>query len=113
MRRHVLAILSGVLIVVGLLLMPLDGQFALASFCWRIGIVLFVLWLALPQLQGVSVLLRRAAIVVAIIAGAFSKYGLILLPLIFLMWLFSGRKSPANENTNSAGESIEPNSRSN
>ena len=92
MRRHILGILAIVLIVVGVSSMSLGLNEYLANSCWRIGIVLLVLWLALPQLAGFSVWFRRAAIVVALIAAAFSKYGLILLPLIFLMWIFNRRK---------------------
>ena len=107
MQRHLLGLLAIVLIIVGLSLMILESfaQYAfLANSCWRIGLVLAALWLALPQLKGMSVWFRRAAIVVAVIAAAFSKYGLILLPLIFLMWIFS-RKKPAASGPDNAMES--------
>ena len=93
MRRHLLGILAIVLIALG------SSSFVYPDYpylaiSWRVGIVLAVLWLAMPQLQGLSVWLRRAAIVVAVVAAAFHKYGLILLPLIFFLWIFS-RKKPA------------------
>ena len=104
MRRHLLGLLAIVLIVVGLSLMTFEQYAFLANSCWRIGLVLAALWLALPQLKGMSVWFRRAAIVVAVLAAAFSKYGLILLPLIFLMWIFS-RKKPAASSADNAMES--------
>ena len=113
MRRHLLGILAIALIVGGLAYMPFDRTGFLANSCWRIGIVLAALWLAMPQLSEMAVWFRRAAIVVAVVAAALNKYGLILLPLIFLMWIFSGRKSTAQDSTNSTGEAIEPSSRPN
>ena len=105
MQRHTLGILAIVFTVVGLASFT-HPEYPYFAISWRIGIVLIALWLALPQLQGFSVWLRRAAIVVAVVAAAFHKYGLILLPLIFFMWLFSKKKAAetdsAEENSNSA-----------
>ena len=74
------------------------GNIFVASSSWRVGLVLGALWLAFPHLDQMSRWFRRAAIVVAIVAAALSKYALILLPLIFLMWIF-GRKKPAGAKT--------------
>ena len=112
MRRHLLGILAITLIAVGLSYMPFDRTGFLANSCWRIGLVLSALWLAMPQLEEMALWFRRAAIVIAILAAALSKYGLILLPLIFFMWIFSGKKSRPQDSAKTSGEKVERTSQS-
>jgi len=104
MRRHILGILAVGMTITGVALLAAEANRYLASSCWRIGLVLAALWLAMPQLQQFSRWFRRAAIVVAIVAAALSKYALVLLPLIFLMWIFGGRKREENPAKHAGGK---------
>jgi hypothetical protein len=91
MRRHLLGIAGIVLLVLAAVLFPLAGgnsQVWPAAFL-RMGLVLVVLWMAWPELVGLSRWLARAALVVAVVAAAFSKYAWILLPLLLGAWLLS------------------------
>ncbi len=93
MRRHLLGILAIVLIALGLMLMYLEVNEYVANSSWRIGLVLGALWLALPQLSGMSRFFRIAAITIAVVAAAFNRYGLILLPMLALIWIFGKLKA--------------------
>ena len=49
------------------------------------GLVLGVLWLALPQLERSSRWLYRVAIIIALAVAVFSRYAVILVPLLVAM----------------------------
>ncbi len=91
MRRYLLGILAIASIIAAVVLMVLDVNAFVANSSLRIGLVLAALWLAMPQLHQMSRWFRNAAIVVAVVAAAASRYALILLPLLALMWLFGPR----------------------
>ena len=95
MRRHLLGVLSVASIFIGLTMIALDANAYIGNSLWRIGLVLAAVWLAFPQLEEMSRWFRRAAIVIAVVAAAMHKYALILLPLIFLMWVFGRKKAEA------------------
>lgn len=91
MRRHLLGIISIVMLALGIAMFwwnPLDNEFWHAAFL-RVGVVLFALWLALPQLMGLKRWLFNAVMIVAVVAAAFSKLAWILVPAIIAIWIFS------------------------
>lgn len=91
MRRHWLGLIAAVALIAGGLLRWSGVNSYVANSSLRIGIVLALLWLALPQLLQMKKWFYRAVIVVAVAFAAFSKYALILLPLLALMWFFGPR----------------------
>ena len=91
MRRHLLGIFGILLLVLAAVLFPLvDGNSQVwPAACLRMGLVLVVLWMAWPELTSLSRWLARAALVVAVVAAAFSKYAWILIPLLLGAWVLS------------------------
>ena len=91
MRRHLLGIAGVLLLALAAILFPLvDGNSQVwPAACLRIGLVLVVLWMAWPELVGLSRWLARAALVVAVVVAAFSKYAWILIPLLLGAWVLS------------------------
>jgi hypothetical protein len=91
MRRHVLGIAGILLLVLAAALLPfVDGNNQVwPAACLRMGLVLVVLWMAWPELASLSKWLARAALVVAVVVAAFSKYAWILIPLLLGAWVLS------------------------
>jgi hypothetical protein len=91
MRRHLLGIAGIVLLALAAVLFPVvDGTSQVwPAACLRIGLVLVVLWMAWPELESMSRWLARAALVVAVVAAALSKYAWIILPLLLGAWVLS------------------------
>ncbi len=94
-RRHLLGVFA--LFFLGLSLVLLvsfeEGTlYALGSMCWRIGLTLAVLWLALPQvLQLMSRVPPRVA--VAVVLGGLvvvATKGRALLPVLLVILLLAG-----------------------
>lgn len=93
MRRHLLGIIAIVLLVAGPLWLWREPNSFLAASCLRIGAVLAALWLAMPQLTQLSQWLYRAIIVIAIVAAAFSRYAVVLIPLLAVLYIFRPTKA--------------------
>jgi hypothetical protein len=100
MRRHLLGIIGIVLLVLAAVLFPLvhGNDQVWPAACLRMGLVLVVLWMAWPELASLSKWLARAALVIAVVVAAFSKYAWILIPLLIGAWVLSmlSRKPKAN-----------------
>lgn len=99
MRRHLLGIIAIVLLVIGVVMFFVRLEDETYTFfqaaCLRVGLVLGAIWLALPQLESMSRWLYRAVLVVAIVVAAFSRYAVILVPLLLAMWFIKPRGDKA------------------
>lgn len=91
MRRHLLGIAGILLLVLAAILFPfVDGNSQVwPAACLRVGLVLVVLWMAWPELVSLSRWLATAAVIVAVVVAAFSKYAWILIPLLLAAWVLS------------------------
>jgi hypothetical protein len=90
MQRHLLGILAVVGLVAGVV-MQLRGEEAVAGTCLRIGAVLALLWLAMPQLREVPAWMLGAAGLALLVVLRWPKALWALLPLAFVLWLLRPR----------------------
>lgn len=96
-RRHALFGISIAFLASGLFLASTSSAETefLRGLCLKVGIVLFMLWLALPQLQKLNWWAVLPVLVVAAIAVIRPQMVLVLAriivplaPVLFLIWLF-------------------------
>ncbi len=94
-QRNALFAISIVLVAIGVFFNTgSQGNEFLRAVCLKVGIVLFMLWLALPQLKKLNywVIAPIGVGVVAVIVRpelirVFARVGLFLAPLFFVIWL--------------------------
>ena len=87
MQRHILGILAVVVLAVGVVMQVRDDG-AVAGTCWRIGAVLALLWLAMPQLREVPAWILGAAGLALLVVLRWPKALWALLPLAFVLARF-------------------------
>ena len=91
MQRNMLGIIAVVMLIAGAVMLWwfVESKWDfLAASCLRIGAVLGALWLALPQLQEMSRWFYRAAIAIALVVAVFSKYAVVIVPILGILWFF-------------------------
>ncbi|MEX2112760.1 MAG: hypothetical protein WD845_06210 [Pirellulales bacterium] len=99
MQRHALGVLAIVLLAVGVATYGRQDT-AVAGACLRIGAVLALLWLAMPQLRDVPAWLLGALGVVLLIVLRWPKLLWAMLPLAAVLWLLRPRmRKPASRYT--------------
>ncbi|MGD0897084.1 MAG: hypothetical protein ABR915_04565 [Thermoguttaceae bacterium] len=94
MRRHILGILALLLLAAAAVLALWPGaggcqQFEL--FCWRLGTVLAVWWLAYPDLRRLPAWLLGALPVVAIVLVWRPRYVLLVIPVLVVLAILKPR----------------------
>ncbi len=90
MQRHALGVFAIVLLVVGVATYGREDT-AVAGACLRIGAVLALLWLAMPQLRDVPPWLLGSLGVVLLIVLRWPKLLWAILPLAAVLWLLRPR----------------------
>ena len=95
MSRHLLGILAVLLFAAGLLLLlspsNTDWQQAMLGSTVRIGLVLFAVWLAYPQLSRVPTWMFRAVLAASLIVAWRPKLALLAIPLLVVIWILRPR----------------------
>ena len=94
-QRNALFAISIVLVAVGVFFNTgSQGNEFLRAVCLKVGIVLFMLWLALPQLKKLNywIIAPIGVAVIAVIVRpelirVIAGVGLFLAPVLFLIWL--------------------------
>jgi hypothetical protein len=90
MQRHLLGVLAVVLLAVGVV-MHVRGDAAVAGTCLRIGAVLALLWLAMPQLREMPTWILGALGLALLLVLRWPKLLWAMLPLAVVLWLLRPR----------------------
>jgi hypothetical protein len=90
MQRHVLGIIAIVLLAVGVATYGRDDT-VISGACLRVGAVVLLLWLAMPQLRDVPAWLLGVLGVVLLIVLRWPKLLWAMLPLAAVLWLLRPR----------------------
>jgi len=90
MQRHALGIIAIVLLGVGVATYGREDP-VVSGACLRVGAVLVLLWLAMPQLRDVPSWLLGALGVVLLIVLRWPKLLWAMLPLAAVLWLLRPR----------------------
>jgi hypothetical protein len=90
MQRHILGIVTIIVLAVGVVKYAGDDA-AVAGACLRIGAVLGLLWLAMPQLRDVPVWILGAVGVVLLVVLRWPKLLWAVLPIAIALWLLRPR----------------------
>jgi hypothetical protein len=92
MQRHILGIVAIVVLAVGAVTYGGDDA-AVAGTCLRIGAVLALLWLAMPQLRDVPVWILGAVGVALLVVLRWPKLLWAVVPLAVVLWLLRPRRA--------------------
>jgi len=90
MRRHLIGIISVVLLVGALVSMHYDAQ-QFTSACSRVGALMAVLWLAYKELQRLPERIWRPLLVAALVLALRPKLILWAIPLIIVLAILKPR----------------------
>lgn len=98
MRRHAVGLIALVLLLSGLLLLlsaPGDEVYQMAlGGCWRVGVLMGVLWIAYRDLERLPPWLLAVFPVLLVVLAIRPRWFLLLLPVVIALAILKPRGTP-------------------